>query len=1208
LSALVAQTDESRTKLDLVIDMVCDASVRDTVRLEAALVTLASLESEPEIAGSFEFLMARGVLQRTLAIERLAAPRTGNLTRRDLVPQKGEWSFFKGSHPAPKEWCAPGFDASSWTRGKGGFGFGDSDDLTVLDDMQGKYSTIFIRRDFDVDEGDLRRAVGLRLSLWFDDGFVAYINGKEVARLHAPGRRGTPVAHTATADSQHEAIEYEDFLVPASHLILGRNTIALQGINYTVASSDFSLDGSLVLVERKKIDRGEDVARWISGATASLERAIECGDDPEAAARAKLELAATRVVAGDVDGAIRICRSIPDSVSKSTRDSAAYVEALAHLREGRLVLAGRVLARIEELSPTIEGRHASFLMGRIHHGLGERPEAIASYERALAGAAADGWLPFPNVEIGIRRATALFELGDSERATEILAAIAKDESSPQLAAHAGLFRAIALLAGSKAQTADREFVRLARTALDSDLQARSLLWASRAVFARLEKAESWIAGELRTRSIDLLDQGRMIEPSDKIARQMRISRADALLQLGEFSEATAAYAELAKGGSNESLRAAYRRIVALQLEGRHVESIRAARDVERLHPASPNSAALALRGADSQLHQALASRSSDSVETYLDAAIEGFGEAISLGGLADLEEARFRRGLALALRGRAREAGDLLGRVDLTSVRPSTQGAPSGALTAPYFQARLLLASLDDSPRDAIAAGRVLRDVEKIEKLVLEFLKAAGADAHLRSKATLVLVRCIRLRAELLADPRERASLLGRARGLVMTLRARLGVDPLAAYAYLEEGRIYAASGNWSRAEQRFGSFVDETPWKDSPLAPLALLELARVRQASGKTKRVGLALSAARSRLPRSGIEGDEDGGNLRGAIEIAQAERDAVTGNLKGAADRLSSHLATGSHLVQARLLALRVRSLERNDVTRSLVAKLEKVAGKLESDDADSAADVWLELARHHAAVFELAKLGSATDRLLEMVDAADVRAIEGRCLRAFVLLREGKSAEAQREVEEAYASSIDERLDDELLLRRAACSLACGSIDDAFAQLTRLGKRRRDLGSMTRVGLAIVASSRGDEKLAASIFKSLTRGKSTDADVVPAAFRSEAGTVSLRLATAVSDAKPADRAAIWARSLLRAPFVVESIAAGINVDVTFQTDDLLEDARRLRIVPFPAEEVEVVDPFEHVSWMRILPAPVILPLLDAPPREILRIVTRSEEETP
>ncbi len=61
-----------------------------------------------------------------------------------------------------------------------GIGYGDDDDSTVLTDMQSEYISVYMRRSFNVE--DHTQVTGLTLAVNYDDGFVAYINGTEVAR------------------------------------------------------------------------------------------------------------------------------------------------------------------------------------------------------------------------------------------------------------------------------------------------------------------------------------------------------------------------------------------------------------------------------------------------------------------------------------------------------------------------------------------------------------------------------------------------------------------------------------------------------------------------------------------------------------------------------------------------------------------------------------------------------------------------------------------------------------------------------------------------------------------------------------------------------------------------------------------------------------------------------------------------------------------
>src|SRR4030095_2888550 len=104
-----------------------------------------------------------------------------------------------------------GFDETNWLRGPTGIGYGDDDDATVFDDMQqidGKpgYLSLYLRRTFSIP--DLGTIDNLILKIDYDDGFVAYLNGTEVARANATGN---PPLHNQTASADHEAGQPVEF-------------------------------------------------------------------------------------------------------------------------------------------------------------------------------------------------------------------------------------------------------------------------------------------------------------------------------------------------------------------------------------------------------------------------------------------------------------------------------------------------------------------------------------------------------------------------------------------------------------------------------------------------------------------------------------------------------------------------------------------------------------------------------------------------------------------------------------------------------------------------------------------------------------------------------------------------------------------------------------------------------------------------------------
>ncbi|MBI4582927.1 MAG: lamin tail domain-containing protein [Planctomycetes bacterium] len=167
-----------------------------------------------------------------------------------VIPQASPWKYFKGTvEPAPAlgEWTASGFDDAAWPDGPAGFGYGDNDDNTVLSDMLNGYTTVYIRKAFTV--SDLASVAGMSLGMSYDDGFIAYLNGVEVARAFAPGAAGTFQPRTALASGSHEAVGEEvfDLASKLSALAAGANILAVQGFNSSLASGDFSLHPRLTL-------------------------------------------------------------------------------------------------------------------------------------------------------------------------------------------------------------------------------------------------------------------------------------------------------------------------------------------------------------------------------------------------------------------------------------------------------------------------------------------------------------------------------------------------------------------------------------------------------------------------------------------------------------------------------------------------------------------------------------------------------------------------------------------------------------------------------------------------------------------------------------------------------------------------------------------------------------------------------------------------
>ena len=107
-------------------------------------------------------------------------------------------------------------------------------------------TTACIRIPFSLTGGQLAGIGCLTLGMKYDDGFVAYLNGTEVASANAPG---SPVWNSAATigHPDGEAVVFEDFSINAyiGELVVGTNVLAIHGLNVTNTSSDFLISAEL---------------------------------------------------------------------------------------------------------------------------------------------------------------------------------------------------------------------------------------------------------------------------------------------------------------------------------------------------------------------------------------------------------------------------------------------------------------------------------------------------------------------------------------------------------------------------------------------------------------------------------------------------------------------------------------------------------------------------------------------------------------------------------------------------------------------------------------------------------------------------------------------------------------------------------------------------------------------------------------------------
>ncbi len=176
------------------------------------------------------------------------------------IPSGASWQFFRGFFSPSDDgeaWRQPDFADDDWETGAEPFFYGEPLIGTELPDMRGNYTSVYLRRTFDIPHPDEFSSVALKVLS--DDGFVAWINGQEVARHNVPGGDLGPDAVANRTFPEPLSVEEYPVGRPSTVLRSGRNVLAIHAFNASLNdSSDFVLsptlettvDTSIPVVER----------------------------------------------------------------------------------------------------------------------------------------------------------------------------------------------------------------------------------------------------------------------------------------------------------------------------------------------------------------------------------------------------------------------------------------------------------------------------------------------------------------------------------------------------------------------------------------------------------------------------------------------------------------------------------------------------------------------------------------------------------------------------------------------------------------------------------------------------------------------------------------------------------------------------------------------------------------------------------------------
>ena len=140
-------------------------------------------------------------------------------------------------------WTDASFDDTVWDEGFGGIGFdGNSSrvltpliDTEIASKMRTKNSSIYIRYRIEIKEPNAL----MQLQIRYDDGFILYLNGKELVRRNAPTRATWNARSTSARIDGDELVPEQMTFTAKDGLKMGENILAIHGLNTRSTDRDF---------------------------------------------------------------------------------------------------------------------------------------------------------------------------------------------------------------------------------------------------------------------------------------------------------------------------------------------------------------------------------------------------------------------------------------------------------------------------------------------------------------------------------------------------------------------------------------------------------------------------------------------------------------------------------------------------------------------------------------------------------------------------------------------------------------------------------------------------------------------------------------------------------------------------------------------------------------------------------------------------------
>jgi len=171
-------------------------------------------------------------------------------SQKSIFKNNSKYKYFSNNQDPDSNWQKLHFDDSSWQSDSGRIGYGKSDIKAIIP----KTTSLYLRIPFVI--GNAETVQEMCLYNDYNDGFVAYLNGAEIARTNL-GKPGEFIPYNRVTDRSHKAYDFRNYYNPLNGYYLDSQTVksclrndtnilAVQIQNDSIDGSDLSFNCSLV--------------------------------------------------------------------------------------------------------------------------------------------------------------------------------------------------------------------------------------------------------------------------------------------------------------------------------------------------------------------------------------------------------------------------------------------------------------------------------------------------------------------------------------------------------------------------------------------------------------------------------------------------------------------------------------------------------------------------------------------------------------------------------------------------------------------------------------------------------------------------------------------------------------------------------------------------------------------------------------------------